>query len=168
MTDTGTTEHTSHGPEAEQQDVNGHGAAARDAGDQPAHEFDELTPTRQDVAQRARRLVAGDLASRAADGADDERAGRLVAATRTGLRAELREQEQARRLLGRATRSGEDAVAGVVQGTTTIVRSIVPAVLVRPEDVIEATDGLADQGLRVSRRPARTVAGSSRDPTPAA
>jgi hypothetical protein len=56
-----------------------------------------------------------------------------------------------------ASRSSEDAVAGLVQGITTIVRSIVPAAIVRPEDVIEATFALADQGLRVGRRLALTV-----------
>ena len=66
--------------------------------------------------------------------------------------------------MAEATRSGEDAVAGMVQGITTIVRSIVPAALVRPQDVIEATYALADQGLRVGRRLALTVTSSMPDP----
>jgi hypothetical protein len=53
-------------------------------------------------------------------------------------------------------------VVGVVHGLTTIVRSVVPAALVRPEDVIEATFALADQGLRVGRRLALTVTSSVR------
>ena len=125
-----------------------------------AGEVGELARTQQDVAQRARRLVAGELVTRVPNGGgDDERAHRLVTAARADLLAELREQEQeqARRQLAEATRSSEDAVAGVVRGVTTIVRGIVPAVLVRPEDVIEATYALADQGLRVSRRLALTV-----------
>jgi hypothetical protein len=43
-------------------------------------------------------------------------------------------------------------VVGVVPGITAIVRSTVPAALVRPEDASEATFGLAEQGLRVGRR----------------
>ncbi|SNS89685.1 hypothetical protein SAMN06893096_11039 [Geodermatophilus pulveris] len=160
MTDTDTTtEQTTHTPEAEEHQ----GGSDR--------EFGELARTQQDVAQRARQLVAGDLAARAQDGGDaDERTGRLVTSTRADLAAELREQEQeeARRHLERATRSSEDAVTGVVQGITTIVRSVVPAVLVRPEDVIEATYGLADQGLRVTRRLALTMAGSLRNLSQAA
>lgn len=97
-------------------------------------------------------------------GSDDERTHRLVVAARRDLLEELRaqEQEQARRQLAAAADSGEDAVTGLVQGVASIVRSLVPAVLVRPEEVIETTYALADQGLRVSRRLALTVTGSVR------
>ncbi|WNV74226.1 hypothetical protein [Geodermatophilus sp. DSM 44513] len=171
MSETDTTmDQTTHTAEAEEQQGEEHQAEEHQA--ERAQEIDELARTQQDVTQRARRVVAGELATRAAHGDHDERSDRLVSSTRADLMTELREQEQeqeqARQQLERATRSSEDAVAGVVQGITTIVRSIVPAVLVRPEDVIEATYGLADQGLRVSRRLALTMAGSLRNPTPAA
>ena len=39
-----------------------------------------------------------------------------------------------------------------------MVRSMVPATLLRPEDLIETSYALADQGLRVTRRLALTVA----------
>ena len=123
-------------------------------------DVEDLASTQEDVAQRARQLVAGDLVTHATDGGDeDERGRRLLTAARADLLAELRiqEQEEARRQLVQATRSSEDAVAGLVQGITTIVRSIVPAALVRPEEVIEATFALADQGMRVGRRLALTV-----------
>ena len=122
---------------------------------------EDLARTQEDVAQRARQLVAGNLVASATDGGGDGERGReLLTAARADLLAELRrqEQEQARRQLVRASRSSEDAVAGLVQGITTIVRSLVPAALVRPEDVIEATFALADQGLRVGRRLALSVA----------
>ncbi|SDO45856.1 hypothetical protein [Geodermatophilus sp. DSM 45219] len=128
-------------------------------------ELTELARTRDDAARRARQLVAGEVATRVPDGEEaDQRAHRLLAAVRADLLAELRqqEQEQARRQLAEATRSSEDAVAGIVQGVATIVRSIVPAVLVRPEDVVEATYALADQGLRVGRRLALTATHSVR------
>ncbi|MFW3171289.1 hypothetical protein [Geodermatophilus sp. CPCC 206100] len=121
---------------------------------------EDLATSQEEVTRRARELVAWDLvASATTGGADDERGRRLLTAARADLLAELRsqEQERARRQLAQATRSSEDAVAGLVQGITTIVRSVVPAVLVRPEDVIEATFALADQGLRVGRRLALTV-----------
>jgi uncharacterized membrane protein len=76
------------------------------------------------------------------------------------LRAQ--EQEQARRQLTAAADSSEEAVVGIVQGVTTIVRSLVPAVVVRPEEVIETTYALADQSLRVVRRLALVVTGSVR------
>ena len=131
--------------------------------EQPAvsrRDAEELARTQEDVAQRARQLVAGNLVATAANGGGDDARGReLLTAARADLLAELRrqEQEQARRQLVQASRSSEDAVAGLVQGITTIVRSIVPAAIVRPEDVIEATFALADQGLRVGRRLALTV-----------
>ena len=134
-------------------------------------DVEDLARTQQDVAQRARQLVAGDLVVHSAPGGgDDERGRRLLAAARADLLTELRseEQEQARRQLVQATRSSEDAVAGLVQGITTIVRSIVPAALVRPEDVIEATFALADQRLRVGRRLALTVTSSVRSLSDAA
>ncbi|MCZ2820406.1 hypothetical protein O2V63_08710 [Modestobacter sp. VKM Ac-2977] len=128
-------------------------------------ELRELARTQEDVAQRARRLVAGELVASGPDGtAERPQVERVLEQARAGLLAELRDQEQerARRQLQEAAASGEDAVAGVVQSITTIVRGIVPAALVRPEDVIEATFALADQGLRISRRLALTTTSSVR------
>ena len=134
-------------------------------------DIEELARTQEDVAQRARRLVVGDLVTAASNGHDQEqRVERLVESTRSDLLAELREQEQeqARRQLAAAARSGEDAVVAVVHSLTTIVRSILPTAVMRPEDVIEATFALADHGLRVGRRAALTVASSVRSLTLAA
>lgn len=124
----------------------------------------ELVRTQEDVAQRARRLVAGELVAAGLDGDDRQRVDRLLEQARAGLLTELQEQEQerARRQLQDAARSGEEAVAGVVRSVTTIVRSIVPSALVRPDELIEATFVLADQGLRVGRRLALTVTSSVR------
>jgi hypothetical protein len=134
-------------------------------------EVRELARTQEDVAQRARRLVAGELVTAGLDGDDDRRRiDRLLEQARSGLLAELREQEQerARRQLQEAARSGEEAVAGVVQSVTAILRGLVPPALVRPEEVIEATFALADQGLRVGRRLALTMTGSLRSLSTAA
>ena len=122
--------------------------------------LEELARTQDETAHRFRQLVAGQVLGEVSDREDDdERAQRLLASARRDLLTELRaeEQERARRELAEATRSSEDAVAGIVRGMTTVVRSVVPSALVRPEDVIEATYALADQGLRVSRRLALTV-----------
>ncbi|MGY1813808.1 hypothetical protein [Blastococcus sp. SYSU D00820] len=131
----------------------------------PDREVRELVRTQDDVAQRARRLVAGELLADGANGGEERhRVDRLLEQARTQLRVELQEQEQerARRQLQEAARSGEEAVEGVVQSLLTIVRSVVPPVLVRPEQFIEASFALADQGLRVGRRLALTVAGGAR------
>jgi hypothetical protein len=97
---------------------------------------------------------------------DGERVHRLITSARQSLLTELREQEQeqeqARRQLEQSSRSSEDAVVGLVHGVTTVVRSIVPTAVVRPEDVIEATYALADKGLRIGRRLALTVTSSVR------
>jgi hypothetical protein len=58
----------------------------------------------------------------------------------------------------------QDAAAGVVLSVPTIVRTLVPVALVRPEPPIEAAYIFADQGLAVSRRIAFTV--SSQRPEP--
>ncbi|NEK56574.1 hypothetical protein GCU56_01625 [Geodermatophilus sabuli] len=164
---TKTTKPTSPDPTAT--DVPDHApATSTDPSDREIH---ELARTQEDVTERARRVVAGELLAAASNGhRDDERAERLVESVRADLLAELRtqEQERARRELADAARSGEDAVVGAVQGVTTIVRSIVPAALVRPQDVIEATFALADQGLRVGRRLALTVTSGVRSLTLAA
>ena len=149
-------------------------ARERQTAERPAAaggEVRELARTQEDVAQRARRLVAGELVASGLDGEDERRrVDRLLEQARAGLLAELREQEQerARRQLQEAARSGEEAVAGVVQSVTTIVRSIVPTAFVRPEELIEATFVLADQGLRVGRRLALTVTSSVRSLSTAA
>ena len=123
------------------------------------------------MAQQARRLVAGELVRYEPNGRDEQqRVDQLLASVRADLLAELhgQEQERARHELAEATRSSEDAVAGVVRGVTTVVRSVVPAALIRPEDLIEATFALADQGLRVGRRLALTMASNVRSQSPAA
>jgi hypothetical protein len=127
-------------------------------------ELEELSRTRDEAEDRARELLAAEVLQAARNGSHDERARQLVLAVRRDLLTELRsqEQDQARRQLAAAADSSEDAVTGIVQGVTTIVRSLVPAVLVRPEEVIETTYALADQSLRVARRLALTVAGSVR------
>ncbi len=129
-----------------------------DAATQPAtggrDEMEELARTRDEAEDRARELLAAQVLQESRNGSHDERARQLVLAVRRDLLVELREQEQeqARRQLASAADSSEDAVTGLVQGVTTIVRSLVPAVLVRPEEFIETTFALADQGLRVTRR----------------
>ena len=122
-------------------------------------EMEELARTRDEAEDRARELLAAQVLQESRNGSHDERARQLVLAVRRELLLELREQEQqqARRQLAAAADSSEDAVAGLVQGVTTIVRSLVPTVLVRPEEVIETTYVLADQGLRVARRFALVV-----------
>ncbi|NEK87742.1 hypothetical protein GCU60_18545 [Blastococcus saxobsidens] len=134
-----------------------------DAGTQPAtggaDEMEQLARTRDEAEDRARELLAAQVLQESRNGSHDERARQLVLAVRRDLLVELREQEQeqARRQLASAADSSEDAVAGLVNGVTTIARSLVPAVLVRPEEVIETTYALADQGLRVARRFALAV-----------
>lgn len=130
----------------------------------PGVEMEELARTRDEAEDRARELLAAEVLHAARNGSHDERARQLVLAVRRDLLTELREQEQeqARLQLVAAADSSEDAVTGVVRGVTTIVRSLVPAVLVRPEEVIETTYALADQSLRVARRLALVVTGSVR------
>lgn len=128
-------------------------------------ELEELARKQADVTERARRVAAVELVTSPVNGhRDDQPVERLLDEARAGLVAQLREREQerARRQLAAAARGSEDAVEGVVQGLTTIVRSIVPAALVRPEELIEATFALVDQGLRVSRRLVLTVASGVR------
>lgn len=144
------------------------GSAAHRDDVAPEERLDELARAREDVARQVRQVAARDLVVNG-NGADDgARAARLLTAARAELLQELlrEQQEQARRQLADATRSGEQAVAGVVRSVSTIVRSVVPAALVRPEDLIEATFSLADQGLRLGRSLALTVASSARDLTP--
>ena len=127
-------------------------------------ELEELSRTRDEAEDRARELLAAEVLQSTRNGSHDERARQLVLAVRRDLLAELREheQQQARQQLAAAADSSEDAVAGLVQGVTTIVRSFVPAVLVRPETVIATSYALADQSLRVARRLALVVTGSAR------
>ncbi|HEV7213267.1 MAG TPA: hypothetical protein VGN47_16265 [Blastococcus sp.] len=127
--------------------------------------LEDLARAQEDLTDELHRLVAQQaLDQRPADG-DREGTARMVTAARAQLLGQLRdqEQEQARRQLAAATRNSEDAAAGVVRGVTTIIRTVLPAVLLRPEDLIEAAYSLADQGLRVSRTIALTVSSSVRD-----
>jgi hypothetical protein len=154
-------------------------AAAHGNGAQPATEgnpetsnstatLDRLVRAQEDLAQEIRQLAAHQALEPSADHDDDtERAGRLLTVARTQLLEQLQEQEQehSRRQLADAARNGEEAADGVVRGVTAIVRTIVPAALVRPEDLVDAAFTLADQGLRVSRRLALSISGSVRSLT---
>ena len=131
--------------------------------------FADLVEAQEDAIEQAQQLVAVEVLTDARNRSPigQERADQLRLSAREELLAELRsqEQEQARRQLAQATRSGEDAVAGLVEGIAVFVRGMVPAALLRPEDLIESGYALADQGLRVTRRLALTVAGSARSLT---
>ncbi len=128
--------------------------------------FVDLADMQEDTAEQAHQLTAVEVLTEARDSSPigHERADQLRLSAREELLAELRsqEQEQARKQLAQATRSGEEAVAGLVRGIAVIVRSMVPAALLRPEDLIESSYALADQALRVTRSLALTVAGSAR------
>jgi hypothetical protein len=166
-----TTTPTSPDPSATDQATSSSRSESEEASADDRSEIADLAKTQDDVVQRARRLAPGEFIAASSNGhQDDQRVERLLDSARAGLLAELRDQgqEQARRQLEHAARSSEDAVAGVVQGVTTLVRSIVPAALVRPEDVIEASFALADQGLRVGRRLALAVTSGVRSRSPAA
>lgn len=134
----------------------------------PQARLEELALAQDDLTRQVREIAARRLLDDEPSGDGGARADRMIAGSRTELLQELlrEQQEQARRQLADAARSGEDAVAGVVQSITTIVRGILPAALVRPEDLIEATYSLADQGLRVGRRMALTVTASARELLP--
>ena len=134
----------------------------------PAVELHDLARAQDDLTHEVRQHVARQLVENGSDSGDDARVGRMLTAARSELLEQLlgQQQEQARGQLAEAARNSEDAVAGVVRSVTTIVRSIVPAALTRPEDLIEATYSLADQGLRVGRRLALTVSGGVRELVP--
>lgn len=145
------------------------GEVQDDRGAERTEGFAELAETRDAATEEARRLAASDVLTEARDGGpvDEERARRLRLAARHELLTDLRSQEQqhAREQLAWATDRGEDAVWGMVEGVAVVVRNVVPAALLRPEEVIETTYALADQGLRLTRRLALTVVGSIRSLT---
>lgn len=149
--------------------VDGEQPALTAGGSGSQNGIEELARAQEELTQEIRQLVARQVLEDAADDDSRERAGHLVTVARADLLEQLREQEQeqARRQLARATRSSEDAVDGVVRSATLIVRALVPAALVRPEDLIEAAYTVADQGLRVSRRFALSVTSSVRSLTAA-
>lgn len=134
-----------------------------------ASTLEELARAQDELTHELHLLVAGQALDEAPGDADRsyERAGRMVTVARSQLLGQLREQEQeqARRQLAAATQSTEDAAASVVRGVTTIIRSVLPAALLRPDDLIEAAYILADQGLRVGRRIALTISSSARELT---
>lgn len=149
------------------------GRPRRDADSSPAggqtadtvdDELEELARAQEEATGKAKEKVASQVLqeARATGGRS---ADRLALAARRDLLEELRaqEQEEGRRQLSAAAASSEDAVAGVVRGVVTIVRSVLPAGLTRPEELIETTFALADQGLRVARRLALAVTGGVRD-----
>lgn len=136
----------------------------------PEQTLEQLARAQEELTHEIRQLVARQALDIATDDDHRERAGHLATVARADLLEQLRvqEQEQARRQLAQATRSSEEAVEGVVRSVTMIVRTLVPAALVRPEDLIEAAYTVADQGLRVSRRLALSVSSSVRNLTAAA
>ncbi len=140
---------------------NGSRAAAAPA------ELADLAHAQEDLTQEVRLHVARQLVENESDD-DEARVGKMLTDARSELQERLlrQQQERARRQLADAARTSEDAVAGVVHSVTTILRSVVPAALVQPEDLIEAAYSLADQGLRVGRRLALTVSGSARELIP--
>lgn len=146
------------------------GSADQRRDERPDGQLEELVRAREDLTAELRELVARRALEDAEGPSDHEAADRLVLRARAELLEQLRhqEQEQARRQLAAATRSSEDAVAGVVQSVSTLVRSVVPTVLVRPEDFIEASFALAEQSLRVGRRIALAVTENARILNPAA
>jgi hypothetical protein len=90
---------------------------------------------------------------------------KLVTTARQQLVAQLADldQEHAREQLLAATRSGEAAAAGAVQGVATLLRSVLPTGLIHPEEVIDTAFGLAEQGLRVLQRTAHELVGAARE-----
>jgi hypothetical protein len=131
-------------------------------------QLDDLARAQQELQQEARQLVVRELMDREPNGDEEARGGRVLTAARAELLQQLiaEQQEQARRQLIDAARSSEDAVDGVVRSINSIVRTVVPAALVRPEGLIEGTFNLADQGLRISRRLALTLSAGVRNLVP--
>lgn len=62
-------------------------------------------------------------------------------------------------------RPGGGRRLGHGRGVAVVVRNVVPAALLRPEEVIKSMYALSDQGLRLTRRLALTVVGSIRSLT---
>lgn len=131
-------------------------------------QLEDLVRAQEDLARQIRELTARQLVQHQANGNGGARTGQVVAKARAELLQDLlrEQQEQARSQLEASARSGEDAVAGVVRSITTIVRSTIPPAVVRPEDLIQATFSLADQGLRMGRQVALTVTAGARDLAP--
>ena len=131
--------------------------------------YADLAAVQEDATEQAEQLTAVEVLAEARGGSPSghDRGEQLRLSAREELLAELRSQEQsqAREQLAQAARSGEEAVAGLAEGIAVIIRSMVPAALLRPENLIETTYALADQGLRVSRSLALTMAGSARTST---
>jgi hypothetical protein len=130
----------------------------------------QLARAHEELTHEIRQLVAGQALDQTTEGDDRERTGRMVTVARTELLGQLREQEQeqARGQLEQAARSADDAVDGVIRSVTTVVRALVPAALVRPEDLVEAAYTVADQGLRVTRRLALSMSSGVRSLTASA
>ena len=171
MTSPTTNESTSQTSGVKDRRDNGQERAENPNGSQAASapaELADLARAQGNLTQEVRLHVTRQLIENESDGGDEARVGKMLTDARSELQEQLsrEQQERARRQLADAARHSEDAVAGVVHSVTTILRSIVPAVLVRPEDVIEATYSLADQGLWVSRRLALTISGSARELVP--
>lgn len=171
MTSPTTNESTVQTSGAKNRRDNGQERAENTNGTQAASapaELADLARAQGELTQEVRLHVARQLVENESDGGDEARVGKMLGDARSELQEQLlrEEQERARRQLADAARNSEDAVAGVVHSVTTILRSIVPAALVRPEDLIEATYSLADQGLRVGRRLALTVSGGVRELVP--
>lgn len=90
--------------------------------------------------------------------------GSMVDAARTQLLGQIEraQQDQARRRMQLAAAQGEEAVSSAVQGAVTLVRSVVPTVLLRPDETIDMTFDLANQGLLLLRRLSHEVFGAVR------
>ena len=90
--------------------------------------------------------------------------GSMVDAARNQLLGELEraQQRQARRRMQIAASQGEEVVSSAVQGAATLVRSVVPSVLLRPDETIDMTFDVADHGLLLLRRLSHEVFGAVR------
>lgn len=169
---TSTTESTAQTSAAKNRRDGGQERAANPSDASPAApspaELDDLARSQDELKQEVRQHVARRVVENRSTADDDAQTERMLTAARSELMEQLlrEQQEEARRQLADAAHSSENAVAGAVRSVTTIVRSMVPAALVRPEDLIEATYSLTDQGLRVSRSLALTVSRSARDLIP--
>ena len=73
------------------------------------------------------------------------------------------DQQRAREQLAAASHSGEEAAAGALQGAVILLRSALPAVATRPEEVIDTAFGLAEHGIQVMRRVALEVVSAARE-----
>ena len=160
----------SNAPASAAQDSPDQGAAHENGNNNPEGaelygQLDDLVRAQKELQQEARQLAARELMERQSNGDEETRADWMLGTARSELLQQLiaEQQEQARQQLTVAARSSEDAAIGFVRSVSNIVRSLVPPALLRPEDLIEATFTLTDQGLRVGRQLALTLSANARD-----